>query len=190
MSRKIEKRQLQVSDHLMAKIAKYDAGAFEQLYDKTSAAVFGLAMSLVRNKDDANDVVQNTYISIYEKISQYQPNGKAMAWIFTIARNHALQILRDRKKYDHTNLDDVYDIGVDSTVAQDVHKERLIDELLNELEEEDRQIVVMHSMSNMKHKDIAEIMNIPLSTVLSKYRRSIKKLRTYMEVNEYEKERY
>ena len=45
----------------------------------------------------------------------------------------------------------------------------------------------MHAMSNIKHKDIAEIMDIPLSTVLSKYRRSLQKLRNIMEVNEYEK---
>ena len=190
MSSKFRKKDLYISDRLMAKIARYDARAFEQLYETTSGAVFGLAMSMLQNKDDASDVVQNTFITIYEKIKQYSPNGKAMAWIFTIARNHALQIIREKKKHDHTDLDDVYDVGVDSTIDEDLHKERLVDKLLLELDEEDRQIVVMHAMSNMKHKDIAQIMEMPISTVLSKYRRAIKKLKNYMEVNEYEKERY
>lgn len=180
-------KTLNISDKLMKRVSKYDARAFERLYNMSSAAVFGLAMTIVGNKTDAEDVVQNTFISIYEKISTYKPQGKAMAWIFSIARNHAYMLLREKSKHTHVNLDEVFDIGVESMVLDETHKEKLTNVLLQELKEDERQIVVMHAMSNMKHKDIAEIMNIPISTVLSKYRRSLQKLRSIMEVNEYEK---
>lgn len=186
MMQPYSKKRLNISDALMAKIAKYDVTAFEELYNKASGAVFGLAMTIVTNTQDANDVVQNTFITIYEKIDQYRPNGKAMAWIFTIARNHALMIIRERSKHQHVDLDEVYDIGVESTIEQDMYKEELVEILLDELQEDERQIVVMHAMSNMKHKDIAQQLDMPISTVLSKYRRSMQKLRTAMEVNGYE----
>ncbi len=186
MSSDYRRKDLHVSDKLMRRVARYDAQAFEELYNQSSGAVFGLAMSILGHRQDAEDVVQNTYISIYEKIQDYEGEGKAMAWIFTIARNHAYMILRDRQKRQHVDLDDVHDIGVETTVAEDLHKEQLVELLLEHLNEDERQIVVMHAMSNMKHKDIAKTLDMPLSTVLSKYRRSLKKLQTVMEVNDYE----
>lgn len=187
MSINYDKKSLKISDRLMKRVSNYDARAFEQLYNQSSGAVFGLAMSIVANKVDAEDVVQNTFITIYEKIQSYVPEGKAMAWIFTIARNHAYMIIRDKKKHAHIDLDDVHDVGEEVKILDTMYKEKLTKILLSELSIEDRQIVVMHAMSNVKHKDIAKIMNLPISTVLSKYRRSLQKLRNIMEVNEYEK---
>lgn len=181
------KKLLIIPDKVIYKIAKYDKDAFEKLYNDTSGAVFGLAMSILANQTDAEDVVQETYISVYNNAAKYKGKGKAMAWIFTIARNHALMKIRDRQKQSHVNLDDVYDVGKENNIEDDLHKEQLVDVLLTTLKEDERQIVIMHAMSNMKHKDIAKIMNMPLSTVLSKYKRSLKKLRNEMEVNEYEK---
>ncbi|QMS85293.1 RNA polymerase sigma factor [Candidatus Xianfuyuplasma coldseepsis] len=184
MNSKYSKKDLKISDKLIQRVAQYDAIAFEELYEQASGAVFGLAMSILGNYDDASDVVQSTFISIYEHAKDYRPNKKAMAWIFTIARNHAYSILRQQKKHQHVNLDDVYDIGEESTVEDDVYKENLVTKLLHILNEDDRQIVVMHAMSNMKHKDIAKTLNLPLSTVLSKYRRALKKLQQHLEVND------
>jgi RNA polymerase sigma-70 factor (ECF subfamily) len=181
------KKLLIIEDQLIKRVAKYDSAAFEELYNESSGAVFGLAMSILGNQADADDVVQDTYISIYNNATKYKGKGKAMAWIFTIARNHALMKIRERKKHSHVDLDDVYNIGEENTMEEDMYKENLISVLLDTLKEDERQIVVMHAMSNIKHKDIANIMDMPLSTVLSKYKRSLEKLRYRMEVNEYEK---
>ncbi len=181
------KKLLFVDDKTIKRIAKYDNEEFEKLYNETSGAVFGIAMSILANQSDADDVVQETYISIYNNASNYRGKGKAMAWIFTIARNHALMKIRDKKTRAHVDLDEVYDIGVDSNTEEQMHKEQLVDVLLKTLKEDERQIVVMHSMSNLKHKDIAKVLDLPLSTVLSKYKRALLKLKNVMEVNEYER---
>lgn len=187
MKTEYNRKLLEVSDKLIKRVANYDSTAFEEVYNKSSSAVFGLAMSILSNQTDAEDVVQETYISIYKNANKYEGKGKAMAWIFTIARNHALMVIRDRKKHTHENLDDSYNIGIDYNIEEKIHKEQLTDALLKTLKEDERQIVVMHAMSNIKHKDLAKIMGIPLSTVLSKYKRSLAKLKKMMEVNEYEK---
>lgn len=186
MAIQYKRKTLSVSEKLIKQVANRDPYAFETLYDKTSGAVFGLAMSILSNQADAEDVVQETYISIYKHAENYSRMGKPMAWIFTIARNHALMKIRERTKKDTVNLDTIYDVGEDSTVEKEMNNNELIEVLLKTLKEEDRQIVVMHAMSNLKHKDIARIMEIPLSTILSKYRRALEKLRLVMEVNGYE----
>lgn len=182
-----DRKLLVVDDRLIKKVAKYDSVAFEQLYNQTSGAVFGLAMSILGNQVDAEDVVQETFISVYNNASKYKGRNKAMAWIFTIARNHSLMKIRERKRHNHIDLDTVYNLGEDSNIEESIYNENIVNMLLDTLKDDERQIVVMHAMSNMKHKDIAKILDLPLSTVLSKYKRSLEKLRKKMEVNEYEK---
>lgn len=176
-----------VSDRMIKKVANHNVECFEELYRLSSAAVFGLAVSIVGNRVDAEDVVQEVYINIYDKANQYQGGNKAMAWIFTITRNQSLMKIRDRNKRKHVNLDDVYDVGIDNNIEDEMYNENLINKILEILKEDERQIVVMHSMSNIKHKEIAVLMKLPLSTVLSKYNRALKKLKKELVVNGYEK---
>ncbi len=176
-----------ISDRLIKKVSNNNVSSFEELYNLSSSAVFGLAYSIVGNKADAEDVVQDVFISIYEKAHQYKGGNKAMAWIFTITRNHSLMKIRDRQKRNHVNLDDVYDVGVDNNIENEMYNENIVNMILNTLSEDERQIVIMHAMSNIKHKDIANTMGIPLSTVLSKYKRALAKLKNELEVNGYEK---
>jgi len=176
-----------VSDGLIKKISNHHTDSFETLYRISSSAVFGLAYSIVGNQVDAEDVVQDVYLSVYEKAHQYKGGGKAMAWIFTITRNHALMVIRDRNKRQHVNLDDVYDVGIDHKIEEKIYNDKLIKVILETLSEDERQIIIMHSMSNVKHKEIAELLEMPLSTVLSKYNRALKKLKKELVVNGYEK---
>jgi RNA polymerase sigma-70 factor (ECF subfamily) len=187
MKKSPKNQRIKINDRIMKRVADKDAAAFEELYNISSSAVFGLAYSIVANQADAEDVVQEVYISIYEKAHQYQSRGKAMAWIFTITRNHSLMRIRDRQKRNYKNLDDIHNIGVENNIENEMYNEKVIKTILNILNEDERQIVVMHSMSNMKHKDIATTMEMPISTVLSKYKRALSKLRNELEVNGYEK---
>ena len=187
MKEKLKYQSPKISDGLIKKIANHHPESFETLYRLSSSAVFGLAFSIVGNQVDAEDVVQEVYLSVYEKAHQYKGGGKAMAWIFTITRNQALMLIRDRKKRQHVNLGDVYDIGIDSKIEDNLYNDKIIKVILETLKEDERQIVIMHSMSNIKHKEIVELMEMPLSTVLSKYNRALKKLKNELVVNGYEK---
>jgi len=69
-------------------------GALEALYERTKAAVYGLALSILRNPQDAEDVMQDTYIRIIRSAGRYRSQGKPMAFILTITRNLALDRIR------------------------------------------------------------------------------------------------
>lgn len=84
-------------DGLILRIAEGDTAALEVLYRQTSASVYGFALSILRDPTAAEDVMQDTFVSVMQSASSYQPSGKPMAWLLTIARNLALMRLRKRK---------------------------------------------------------------------------------------------
>jgi RNA polymerase sigma-70 factor (ECF subfamily) len=176
-----------VKDSLMKKIANYDVEAFNELYTITSAAVYGYAMSILKSSADAEEVLQEVFINIYQKIDSYRYKKKAMAWIFTITRNSALMKVRSNTKHQTRDIDNEYDIASATNIETQVENQVIVNEALSMLDDVDREIIVMHSMTYMKHKDIAVILNLPLSTVLSKYRRGLKKIRNYLEEMGYER---
>ena len=170
-------------DKCIARIARGDSEAMRELYDRAAAAVYGLALSILKNQADAEDVLQDCFLKIYGAAPSYKSQGKPMAWIFTITRNLSMQCLREKSKTADIPQEDWEEyIGSNENVTSE---DRIVlTELLETLSDDERQIVVMHAVSGMKHKEIAGIMEMPLSTVLSKYKRSLEKLKNKLIVYE------
>jgi len=73
-------------DALLVHIADSDKEALSVLYHQTKSAVYGFALSILRNQPDAEDVMQDVYVKIYTSAKSYRSEGKPMAWILTIVR--------------------------------------------------------------------------------------------------------
>ena len=156
-----------------------DASAFSELYEKTSDLVFGYALSIVRNEADAEDVMHDAYIKAYQSAVSYQPLGKPVAWILTIVRNLAFNKVRQRKPtIDVNEHDDVVD-GV--VKVSDPVDRMVLEAAMDVLDPEERQIVILHALVELKHREIAQLLEVPLGTVLSKYHRALRKLRREIE---------
>ena len=92
-----EKRKSpEISDALINQIAMGNKEALRELYEKTSSAVYGFALSILANQHDAQDVMQELYVKVYENAPQYVCRGKPMAWLLTITRNLSLMKLGKR----------------------------------------------------------------------------------------------
>lgn len=165
---------------LLARIAKEDKEALGELYERTKAAVYGFAISLSHSPADAEDVLQDTYIAVYSAAAGYVPRGKPMAWIMTIAKNLARMRLRAVRK--QLDLDEE-DWGRYLTSSPNVSTDErmLLQVAMKVLSDEQQQIVMLHAVAGMKHREIARMLDMPTATVLSKYSRAIKKLRIAME---------
>ena len=170
-------------ERCLKRIAGGKKDALGQLYELTRTAVYGYILSFVKNAADGEDILQDTYLKIYGNASQYTPMGKPMAWIFTVARNLSLMHLRKQKRRGEMP-DFAWEQLAEEPQEEDSVTPRdraLIEGALNHLPEVDRQIVMMHVLGDMKHREIAQELSMPLATVLSKYNRSIKKMQKYME---------
>ena len=85
-------------DNYLEKISFKDQKAFDELYNLINTNVYSFALSILRNHDDALDVTQETFISIYHNAYKYQSQGKPLAWILTITKNLAYMKIRSNKK--------------------------------------------------------------------------------------------
>lgn len=166
-------------DSLLERIADGDRHAMELLYRRTAKAAYGYALSILKHPADAEDVLHDCYVQIFQKAQSYRSRGKPMAWILTIVKNLSRDALRKRKKTNALAEGDWI-----AALADEKHfkedERLLLKECMNGLSEEERLIIVQHAVLGFKHQEIADDLNLPLSTVLSKYRRALLKLRTAM----------
>lgn len=157
-------------------LANGDRSCLAELYKLTSVQIYSFALSMLKNSHDAEDVTHDTYMSIIASAESYENRGKPMAWVFTITRNLCLMKLRQRNKnadYCEENWENTLAAANGLSLEDTV----VLRTCLEQLSEEDLRIVVLHAVSGFKHREIAQLLSLPLPTVLSKYSRSLKKLK-------------
>lgn len=169
-------------EQCLFRIREQDPEALEEFYYRTSTSVYGFALSILKNAQDAEDVMHDLYLLVWSGAGTYRAAGKPMAWVLTITRNLCLQKLREyRKRSDIPQEDWETYIGGNSKMSPE--DKLILSECLKHLSDEERQVVVLYAVSGFKHREIAKLLEMPLSTVLSKYNRAMKKLRKFMEEN-------
>lgn len=178
-----EERTSDDLDTLLPKIALGDNDAFKDFYEQTKASVYGFALSLLKNTHDAEDVMQNVYINIYHTASQYISHGKPMAWVLTITKNLCYE--RFRKFSREGEMPEYLENDISLSNNMNIDDKMLVEFCLNALEADERKIVVLHAVSGLKHREIAELLNMPIGTVLSRYNRALGKIKNRLKGGEY-----
>lgn len=169
-------------DLLIEAVASGDQEAFKQLYESTNKTIYSFILSILKNVQDSEEVMQETYMKIWTSASGYQSQGKPLAWMFTIARNLCYMRFREQKHKSNLTLDDLneQETGEVCIQIENAADRMVLKAALELLKEDERQIVLLKNTSGMKHREIAKALNLPLSTVLSKYNRAIKKLEDHL----------
>ncbi len=157
--------------------ANGDTAALGKIYDAVSSSVYGYALTLLHNSHDAEDILHECFIAIWSSAGGYTPEGKPMAWILTITRNLCYMKLRKNKNASHTSLEDALSFAQGSYDAS-VEDKLLLKEIIGELSAEESEIVAMHALFGFRHREISQMTGLPLATVLSKYSRAVKKLKS------------
>ena len=165
----MEHRQL---DELVLRIAVGDRAAFAALYEEMKSPVFGLALAVLRRRDEAEDVMQDTFLRVWNAAGQHRPGEDARAWVMTIARNLSYMAIRRRRPTDEV---DEQTPNPRSSVDGAVDRV-LLDQLFTALDDVERQIVVLYAVGGYSHKEIAAILDKPHATIRWKFRRALRKL--------------
>lgn len=171
-----------VDEDLMLRIAEGDQEAFKQLYQNTDRTIYSFILSILKNPQDAEEVMQETYMKIWTSAASYHSQGKPLAWMFTIARNLCYMKFREQKHQSDFGLEDLdgLETGEFCPQIENAADKLVLKAALETLKEEERQIVLLKNSSGLKHREIAELLRMPLATVLSKYNRAMKKLEQYL----------
>lgn len=160
-------------DGLLKRTADGDDKSFEKLYIKTRNGVFAFIYSYLHHVQDSEDVLQEVYIKIRKNISQYKPGTNGKAWILQIAKNESLNFLQKKKRNQTVDLEECNAVYNDRGI-QLFHITETLGKVLTE---EEYRIVTLFVFFKYKHKEIAQILNKPLGTVTSKYKRAIEKIK-------------
>ncbi len=163
-------------DRAIAALQAGDQDAMRTLYAESATAVYAYALSLLKNPNDAEDVLHDCYVRVFTHAASYRSHGKPMAWLLTIAKNRCYSILRERSHFADPDEEDLPSMDFAPPEQRIV-----LEACMQQLSERERQIVVLHVVSGLKHREIAALLSLPLGTVLSQYRRAIGKLRTRLE---------
>jgi RNA polymerase sigma-70 factor (ECF subfamily) len=159
-----------------------DARSFEQVAMPHMDAAFNLARWLVRNAHDAEDIVQETYLRAFKFFAGYQ-GGDSRAWILKIVRNTSYSFLEKNRPAD---LGVEFDEKIHTAETERPDAEgvllrsvgsRMLREALEKLPVNFREIIVLRELEGMSYKDIAEVMGIPIGTVMSGLARGRAQLR-------------
>ena len=142
-------------DRLLLLVKKGNTQAFGEFYEKTRGQVYGYAYRMLQQFQDAEEVVQETYLKIWKEAASYESDGKPMAWVFTIARNYCYMSLRKRQRLSEESFEELQEQeGKEEPgeLCQELElapeRQTLLDALM-QLNEKERQIVLLHKVSGM-----------------------------------------
>lgn len=166
-------------DDLLSKIAQDDQDAFITFYQATQKTLYAYILSLCGNFADAQDLLHDTYLKIRAGAHLYQSQGKPLAWVFTIAKNLTYMKFRSQSNQPHISWEEQNNFQGPSQLNS-IEDTLVLREAMQILSEQERQIVFLHAVSGLKHREIAANLQMPLATVLSKYTRSLGKLRKHL----------
>lgn len=171
-----DKRMERTIDQYVQMLKNGDNDAFDYIYYETKNAVFMVIVSILKDKSLAEDIMQDTYMQMIKSLERYQIGTNFKNWIVTIARNLAINEYNKRKKTLLVDATEDQSI-LDQAVTPQKKHEYLIDDVINLLDETERQVVLLRIVENYLHKDIAKILDMPLGTVLWIYQKAIKKVK-------------
>ncbi len=168
-------------EKLIANMALGDRAAFAALYDATSAKLFGVTLRILNNRSEAEDALQEIFIKVWKNADRYQATGNSpMTWLITIARNHAIDIIRARKTAGG-DMDDIAalpDAAPGPEASAIASSERAqIDGCLDELKPDHAIAVRSAYLNGDTYADLAARFDVPLNTMRTWLRRSLLKLR-------------
>jgi len=164
-----------------------DQATFAEQAMEHMPALYAAAMRMTRNKSDAEDLVQETYLKAYRAFGSFQEGTNLRAWLYRILTNTFINIYRAKKRRpDESDLDDVEDLylyrrlgGLEGATAGRSAEDEVLDQItegevkaaIEALPEQFRMAVLLADVEGFQYKEIAEILDIPIGTVMSRLHR-------------------
>ena len=175
---------------LLDRVAARDETALKVLYEHTSSKLYGLAVRVVSNREWAEDVLQEAYMTIWRAAGDYRASlSPPMAWMGLIVRSRGLDFLR-RRTSDRTTVTQELDDVLSETLEGDTpnpmdttqasQQAWALHQCMTRLESRQREVVSLAYLRDLSHGELAEQLKLPLGTVKTWIRRGLEQLRVCM----------
>ncbi len=185
----MERTEALLIDHLR----EGDETALAPLVDKYKRMVHRLALQITKNHEDANDVMQETFIKVYQSIHTFRQEAAFETWVYRIAVNEALNFVKRRERRRESPLSTTEESEYDPSVlhkvemandpqinAEKTELRHWVTKAVNSLSLKHRTVVILHELEGLTHAEIASILNCSEGTVRSRLHYARKQLRTLL----------
>ena len=161
--------------------------AFSLLIRHNIQRVYRTAYAVVRNRDDAEDIAQETFVRAYQSISRFDETRPLFPWLYRIARNLCLNRIervtkRETELPEFDYLPDASAGPEESAIAAE--ERRLVRGAVGRLPDQHRQIIELSHFQECSYREIADILDLPMGTVMSRLYNARRKLRELLETDE------
>ncbi len=159
--------------------------AFEELVRRYESRVYGLGLKMLRSPHDAEDMLQKTFLSVFENMDKFRGESKVSSWIFRIATNHALMKMRKEKGKKVDSLDAPLEFGHESFENQlpdldtDISKiyeskefMSLLEQAISEMPEIYRLVFILRDIEGFSNKEVADMLNLGVPAIKSRVLRA------------------
>jgi RNA polymerase sigma-70 factor (ECF subfamily) len=164
-------------ERALSKVKNGDMSGIAMLYEAMGSQMYTLAISILGNREDAEDVLQETLLKIQQRISDYDKSKNGYSWVLTMTHNISVDFFRKRKKVvDIEVLSDTEELSV----TYPVDDKLIVEDALNKLDRTDREIIVLKIFASLKYKEISHLTGLSVDAVEKRYQRSLKKLKEYL----------
>ena len=171
---------------LLAQVAGGSQAAFAELYERTSAKLFGICLRILKDRNEAEDILQDVYVNVWRRADRFDPErASPITWLAVLARNCAIDRLRAQGPRQIETIDAALDIADDSEDAptglerqQDAAR---LTHCLGELEDKQRAVIRSAFFDGFTYSELAARLDVPLGTMKSWIRRGLMRLRECLE---------
>ncbi len=172
-------------NQILQKVAQGDQRAFADLYRRTSSKLFGICVRMLRNRGEAEDLLQEIYTTVWRRAESFDPSrASAITWLATLVRNRAIDRLRQRRE---VQLDDASELEIvderpsPAAMAERSQERRRLQRCLDALPAQQGDAVREAFFSGVTYSELAERASVPLGTMKSWIRRSLMQLKACLE---------
>ncbi|SMG60350.1 sigma-70 family RNA polymerase sigma factor [Paraburkholderia susongensis] len=185
MADDLEARRRDELNRLLLRTGEGDQAAFATLYQRTSAKLFGICLRMLRDRSEAEDVLQDVYVTVWRRATLFDPTSAgAITWLATIARNRAIDRLRRRREepMDESAEEEIVDEHPSpAAIAEYSEERRRLEHCLENLPAGHGKIVREAFFTGATYAELAKHLGVPLGTMKSWIRRSLIQLRACLE---------
>lgn len=148
---------------------------FNELYNKYSDLVYKIAFSILKNKENSEEIKQIVFLKIWKMNIEILPDKYEASWLYAVTKNEAITYLK--KQNNTINIDEIYYISDESREIFSVEDKESFNKIISTLDKQEQEIVSLKIISNLSFKQIAQILDTPIGTIQWRYYKAVHSLK-------------
>ncbi len=164
---------------IFKKLSNKDEIGYNVFYEKYNKLVYSIAFSILKNKQDSEEIVQKVFIKIWRVEKEKLPTRNEASWLYSVTKNEVLNFLKNRKG--EVSMEELYYVSSEDKELNDIIEKETFNKIIEKLPMEEQEIISLKILSNLSFMDISKILNVPIGTIKWKYYKTINTLKALLQ---------